>query len=91
LKSVKKPTFFIIAALTLVFSWLTVFGISSYHGDNRTVWISGVEDIRWGIDIRGGVDVTFIPHESYSGIVTPEQIDAARSVIETRIDRKSVV
>ncbi|MCL1831907.1 MAG: protein translocase subunit SecF [Oscillospiraceae bacterium] len=90
MKNAKKPTFFIITAVVLVFSYLTIFGIATYHGDIRKVWISGVEDIRWGIDIRGGVDVTFMPTADYQGEVTGEQIEAARSVIESRMMSRNI-
>ncbi|MCL1880894.1 MAG: protein translocase subunit SecF [Oscillospiraceae bacterium] len=90
MKNAKKPTFFIITGLILVFAWLTTFGIATYNGDNRNIWISGVGDIRWGIDIRGGVDVTFTPPADYDGEVTPEMIDAARSVIETRMMARNI-
>jgi SecD/SecF fusion protein len=90
MKSVKKPVFFIIAGLIMVFAYFTTFGVTTYHGDNPTVWISGVNDIRWGIDIRGGVDVTFIPATDYEGEVTGDMIDAARSVIETRMMSRNI-
>jgi SecD/SecF fusion protein len=90
LKNIKKPVFFIIALSILAFSVLTTFGISTYYGDNRTVWVKGVNDIRWGIDIRGGVDVTFTPDPDYSERVTDEDIDAARSIIETRMISKNI-
>ncbi|MCL1789354.1 MAG: protein translocase subunit SecF, partial [Oscillospiraceae bacterium] len=90
MKSIKKPIFFIIAAFILIFSYLTTFGISTYYGDRRTIWIKGVNDIRWGIDIRGGVDVTFTPPPDYEGEVTDVEIDAARSTIETRMISKNI-
>ncbi|MCL2071639.1 MAG: protein translocase subunit SecF [Oscillospiraceae bacterium] len=90
MKKIKKPTFFIITAFVLLFSYLTVFGISTYYGDNRTIWIKSVNDIRWGIDIRGGVDVTFTPPPDYEGEVTDVEIDAARSTIETRMISKNI-
>ncbi len=35
--------------------------MSTTYGDITKRVIKGVDDIRWGIDIRGGVDVTFSP------------------------------
>jgi SecD/SecF fusion protein len=56
----------------------------------RTIFVKNLGDIRWGIDIRGGVDVTFTPPPDYDGVVTNVEIDAARSTIETRMISKNI-
>ncbi|MCL2694103.1 MAG: MMPL family transporter [Oscillospiraceae bacterium] len=88
MKNVKKPVFFIVAAFILTLAYLTIFGVSTYYGDTKTVWVRGVEDIRWGIDIRGGVDVIFTSPEDYSANRT--EMDAARSIIETRMVTRNI-
>ena len=75
--------FFVVAALILVFAWTAFFGISYQYGDTVTTYIKGAQDIRFGIDIRGGVDVTFMPADDLDA--TPEQLEAAKSVIEQRL------
>ena len=45
--------------------------------------MKGAQDIRFGIDIRGGVDVTFMPADGYDA--TDEQMAAAESVIQQRL------
>lgn len=45
--------------------------------------MKGAQDIRFGIDIRGGVDVTFMPADDYDA--TDEQMAAAESVIQQRL------
>ena len=88
MKQVKKPVFFIVFALIAVFAYFAIAGFSTYYGDIETVHIRGVEDIRWGIDIRGGVDVTFTPPADYDA--TNDQMDSARSIIETRLVAKNI-
>lgn len=83
MKRVKKPVFFVVAGLICVFAILATVGVHTYYGDITTTWIRGLTDIRWGIDIRGGVDVTFTPPEGYDA--STEEMDAARSIIETRM------
>ena len=83
MKRVKKPVFFVVFAIIAVFAVLATVGIHTYYGDVTTTWIRGLSDIRWGIDIRGGVDVTFTPPEGYDA--SQVEMDAARSVIETRL------
>ena len=54
MKRIAKPVSFIIAILILAFSFLSLFGISYYVGDNKTTVIKGFGDIDWGIDTTGG-------------------------------------
>ncbi len=83
MRRIKKPVFFIVVVLIAVFAFLTINGVSTYYGDIKTSHIKGVSDIRWGIDISGGVDVTFAPPEGVTA--TEEQMDAAKAAIEVRL------
>ncbi|MFI3168817.1 MAG: protein translocase subunit SecF [Faecalibacterium sp.] len=69
--------------LILLFAVTAFFGISSQYGDIRTIWVKGASDIRFGVDIQGGVNVTFVPSGDYDA--TDEQLDAAQLVIENRL------
>ena len=63
------------ALLIVVFSFTALFGVSYTYGDTKNVYIKGAEDIRFGIDIRGGVDVTFMG----AGEIDPEcNVNATR-------------
>ena len=83
MKRVPKPVFFIVALLILAFSFTAIFGISYYNGDNKNTVIKGVGDIRWGIDIRGGVEATFKPADGYDA--TDRQLQDAKAIIELRM------
>lgn len=83
MKYAKKPVFFIVFALILAFAASVIFGFSTQYGDIKTVRIKGVEDIRLGIDIQGGVDVTFVPADGADA--TDEQLDAALEVVKLRL------
>lgn len=83
MKRIPKPVFFICAILILLFAASAVFGVSYYDGDIQKTVIKGIDDIRWGIDIRGGVEATFKPAEDINA--TDEQLDAAKSIIEIRM------
>ena len=79
-----KPWHFVVVALLIVvFSVTALFGVSYRYGDTRTVYIKGATDIRFGIDIRGGVDVTFMPADGADA--TDDQMAAAKTVIEDRL------
>ena len=75
------------ALLIVVFSFTALFGVSYTYGDTKNVYIKGAEDIRFGIDIRGGVDVTFMPADGVEA--TDDQMTAAKTVI-TRTASSSV-
>ena len=60
-----------------------LFGVAAKYGDVTTTYIKGAKDIRFGVDIKGGVNVTFAPSDGYDA--TDEQLDAARLVIENRL------
>ena len=79
-----KAWHFIVVALVIVlFSLSALLGFSSQYGDIKTTYLKGAGDIRFGIDIRGGVDVTFMPADGMDA--TDEQMAAAETVIEDRL------
>ena len=84
MKTKGKPwQFFVVAVLIVVFAFTAFLGISTQYGDTTKIWVKGAQDIRFGIDIRGGVDVTFMPADGYDA--TDEQMAAAESVIQQRL------
>ena len=88
-KRVGKPWFFVIFALILLLTFCAFFGIENYYGDKRIVYVKGAEDIRWGIDIRGGVEAVFSPDKE--GIkITDDDIDAAKTILETRLVNQNI-
>ena len=87
-RRVGKPVFFIILGLILALTYCTFIGISYQKGDIKTTIIKSADDIRWGIDIRGGVDVTFSPPEGYDA--TDEEMAAAKAIIEVRLVNQNI-
>ena len=83
MKKVKKPVFFLVFAVIAIFAVTTLIGVSTQNGDITTTYVHGVKDIRLGIDIQGGVDVTFEPAGDVDA--TDEQMDAALEKIKTRL------
>ena len=83
MKRVSKPVFFIVAVLIIAFACTALLGVKYYDGDIQQTMIKGLSDIRWGIDIRGGVEATFKPADEIDA--TDEQLDSAKSIIETRM------
>ena len=87
MKRTGKPVFFIVALLILFVSYAAFFGIYTERGDLSIPVIKGAGDIRWGIDIRGGVEATFyaVDDDDNAMQADSEQLDAAKGIISIRL------
>ena len=83
MRKVGKPAVFIVALLIVCLAYFAFFGASNTYGDITKTYIKGVDDIRLGIDIRGGVEATFEPDTEDD--ITDEQMEAAETVIKLRL------
>lgn len=88
-KRTGKPVFFVVLVLILALTYTAFFGVENYYGDTRKVYVKGANDIRWGIDIRGGVEAVFSPDKAEVDI-TDDDMDAAKAIIETRLVNKNI-
>ncbi len=81
----KGKAWHLVAAVLLIaaFVYTAFFGVAVKYGDTTTTYIKGAKDIRFGVDIKGGVNVTFVPSDGYDA--TEEQLEAAQLVIENRL------
>lgn len=85
----KKPVFFIVFIIALLMTYSAIFGVSFPVGSSEFT-ILGAPEMRFGIDIRGGVDAVFQP----TGIdrkATTAELESARSIIETRLDQQNIL
>lgn len=65
---------------------ISLFLAIAYFGMGDSV--KGVRDMRYGIDIRGGVEAVFQPN--IDGKPTEEELEEARNVMETRLDNENI-
>ena len=79
----KSWPLFVVAILIVLFSLTAILGVSYTYGDTKNAYVKGASDNRFGIDIRGGVDVTFMPADDVEA--TEAQMTAAKTVIEDRL------
>ncbi len=85
MKKAGKLWFFIVAILIFALTYCAFFGVTNYYGDKEIKYIKGADDIRWGIDIRGGVEGVFSPTGVDTDKVTTAQLEAAETVIKNRM------
>ncbi len=88
-KTTSKFTFIAVVVLILALTYTAFFGVDSYFGDTRNVYIKSANDIRWGIDISGGVEAVFSPDKNDVDI-TEDDMASAKSIIETRLVNKNI-
>ena len=88
-KRTGKPVFFVVFILIFALAFTAFLGISDYYGDTKKVYLKGAEDIRWGIDIKGGVEAVFSPDKKDVDITT-EDMDSAKAIIETRLVNNNI-
>ena len=78
-----KSVFFIVFLLIIAYAVSTVVGVRNQYGDLTTVYVKGVQDIRLGIDIQGGVDVTFAPADDVDA--TKDQLEGLEETMKARL------
>ena len=81
----KKYTCVIIALIVAVIVSVAFFGL-----DFGPLKIKGADEIRFGIDIRGGVEAVYEPKD-LDRAPTSEEMEAARAVIENRMDAQNIL
>lgn len=88
MKRIGKPMFFIVTILILFLTYTSIFGIYGENGDFKLTYIKGISDIRWGIDINGGVEVVFMPADNKDA--TEEQMKSVKSIIDMRLISQNI-
>lgn len=78
---INKLTFWFVFAAVLLVAFAAFFGL---------LGIPSVNQMRFGIDIRGGVDAVFQPVD-LGRLPTADELEAARAIIETRLDQKNIL
>lgn len=76
-----KVKSFVMLGIVVAMLLLAIFGL----GDG----VKGVRDMRYGIDIRGGVEAVFQP-ENLDRKPTAKELNMAREIIENRLDAEKI-
>jgi protein-export SecD/SecF family membrane protein len=81
----KKLVFFAVLLVALFMVYTAAFGIKS-----SGFTLLGAPDMRYGIDIRGGVDSAFQPI-GLDRKPTIQELESAREIIEIRLDQQNIM
>lgn len=84
MKSKSKATFWIVLGVTIALLFLALYGLHL-----GSLNIKGANEMRFGIDIRGGVAATYTPKD-LSRSPTSEELEKAKTIIETRMDAQNI-
>ncbi len=88
MKNINKATFFLVIAVILLLASIVVCGFKVGNLD-----LKGAQDLRFGIDIRGGVEAVFkakATEDNPNPQPTAEDLESARIIIETRMDNQNI-
>ena len=88
MKRTKKPVFFIVFALILFLACTSVLGIYGENGDFKVTYIKGINDIRWGIDIKGGVEAVFAPANGIDA--SDSEMESVKAILDLRLVSQNV-
>lgn len=84
MKSKSKATFWIVLGVTIALLFLALYGLHL-----GSLNIKGANEMRFGIDIRGGVAATYTPKD-LGRSPTSEELEKAKTIIETRMDAQNI-
>jgi protein-export SecD/SecF family membrane protein len=79
-----KTTFFIVLLVTVLLLFIALFGLNIGKAE-----LKGANRMRFGIDIRGGVEATYEPKD-LDRMPTVSELEAAKAIIETRMDAENI-
>ncbi len=79
-----KTTFFIVFLITSALLYAAFLGIHL-----GSINLKGADEMRFGIDIRGGVEATYTPKD-LGRAPTADELEAAKTIIETRMDAQNI-
>lgn len=80
-----KHVYILVILLIIGIALTAIFGINA-----GPVQIKGMKDIRFGIDIRGGVEAVFEP-ANLDRVPTASELESARIIMETRMDAQNIL
>ena len=89
MKRTPKWAFFVVAVAILALCVTSILGVYTTYGDRQDTIIRGIKDIRWGIDIQGGVDVVYGPSDK-DAKVEAKDLDAIKAIIEQRLVSRNI-
>ena len=81
----KKGTFVAVLLIILFISYIAFFGL-----DIGSLHLMSASEMRFGIDIKGGIDAAFVPKD-LDRKPTESELEAARAIIETRLDQRNIL
>lgn len=83
-----RNAIFIILLIVAAAVYVTFYSVDLPIG-NQTISIKGINQMRYGIDIRGGVEAVYKPKD-LDRLPTSDELEAARAIFETRLDAKNI-
>lgn len=84
-----KNAFIIIVLIVAALAYISIFSLKIPMGA-KNINIKGLDQMRYGIDIRGGVEAVY-KAKDLDRVPTSAELESALTVIETRLDAKNIL
>ena len=84
-----KFIFFLVVLVIAGLTWVAFFGLNVPFGKNNLV-IKGAGEMRYGIDIKGGVEAIYQP-KGENRMPTEAELEQAKAIFETRLDAQQIL
>lgn len=79
-----KKVFFIVFLITCALLYVAFYGLHL-----GSINLKGADEMRFGIDIRGGVEATYTPKD-LGRAPSSDELESAKTIIETRMDAQNI-
>ncbi|MDR1260714.1 MAG: hypothetical protein LBJ83_03280 [Oscillospiraceae bacterium] len=84
----KRIFFFVITAI-LFFLWLSCAGIERRYGDVVNTFVSGIENVHWGLDLNGCLELIF--HPITNTVPNSGKMGASASILQQRLFNRNLI
>lgn len=90
IKNSRKSTFFIVALIIAILTVICATGVNLPEPGGTKLRLHGAGEMRFGIDIRGGVEAVYAPKD-FKGKPSDDQLQAINKIMQTRLDNLNIL
>ncbi|MBR5473265.1 MAG: hypothetical protein IKU82_04675, partial [Clostridia bacterium] len=74
-----------VGILSVAASYISFFGVDSYYGDVRKIYVKGIPDVYY---VNDAIEATLTPNTAET--ITSDDVEVAKTIIETRLVNNNI-